>query len=94
MLGTAGLWCERPSEAEAVISRQELSHWLIKGIDTFHVFPLRVWSAIMTGGHTRQISSHSNVLLLRILLFSAYYEECYLSVEFDLKRKMLVQFEP
>lgn len=29
---------ERPIETEAVISKQELGHWLLKVIETLHVF--------------------------------------------------------
>lgn len=64
-------------EAEAAISEQELSPWLMKVIETVFMFFLQFSSEIMTDGHTRQISSRSNALLLEILLFSVYYEACY-----------------
>lgn len=37
-LGEAALWCERPGEAEAVVSEQELSQWLMKAIETLVMF--------------------------------------------------------
>lgn len=44
---------------------------------SFHVFLCEFSVEIMTDGHSPQISSHSNVLLLEILLVSVYYAECY-----------------